>query len=67
MNSGKSRTIAIRTLVLGIVLSTPWQAHAQEVKTPYPQMAPVAQYLMADRSAEIAMAQCSPAGYLWRC
>jgi hypothetical protein len=57
MNSGKSRRIAIRTLALSFVLSTPWQAHAQEVKTPYPQMAPVAQYLMADRTAEIAMAR----------
>ena len=55
MNSRKSRTIAIGTLVLGIALSTPWQAHAQEVKTPYPQMAPVAQYLMPDKTSEIAL------------
>lgn len=54
--NGKSRTIAIRTFVLGIVVGTPWQAHAQEVKTPYPQMAPVAQYL-TDKTAEIAMAR----------
>jgi hypothetical protein len=57
MNVRKSRTIAIHTFVLGIALSTPWQAHAQEVKTPYPQMAPVAQYLMPDKTAEIAMAR----------
>jgi len=57
MNIEKSRTLAIRTFVLGFVLSTPWQGHAQEVKTPYPHMAPVAQYLMADKAAEIAMAR----------
>jgi hypothetical protein len=57
MNCGTSRTIAIRTLVLSFVLSTPWQAHAQEVKTPYPQMAPVAQYLMPDKTSEIALAR----------
>jgi hypothetical protein len=57
MNVGKSRRIAVRTFVLVIVLSTAWQGHAQEVKTPYPQMAPVAQYLMPDKTAEIAMAR----------
>ena len=57
MNVGKSRMIAIRTFVLGIVLSTAWQTHAQEVKTPYLQMAPVAQYLMPDKTSEIALAR----------
>jgi hypothetical protein len=57
MNVGKSRNIAIRTFLLSFMLSTAWQAHAQEVKTPYPQMAPVAQYLMPDKTAEIAMAR----------
>jgi hypothetical protein len=57
MNIEKSRTIAIRTFVLGFVLSTPWQGRAQEVKAPYPNMAPLAQYLMADQNAEIAMAR----------
>jgi hypothetical protein len=55
--NGKSRTIAIRTFVLGIAFYTAWQAHGQEVKTPYSQMAPVAQYLMPDKTAEIAMAR----------
>jgi hypothetical protein len=31
---------------------------AQDAKTPYPKMAPIEQYLMADREAEIALAQC---------
>jgi hypothetical protein len=33
------------------------QALAQDVKTPYPNMAPVDQYLMEDRGAEIALAR----------
>jgi hypothetical protein len=57
MNIEKSRTIAIRTFVLGFVLSTPWQGRAQAVKAPYPNMAPLAQYLLADQNAEIAMAR----------
>ena len=57
MNIEKSRTIAIRTFALGFVLSAPWQGRAQEVKAPYPNMAPLAQYLMADQNAEIAMAR----------
>jgi hypothetical protein len=57
MNIEKSRTIAIRTFVLGFVLSTPWQGRAQKVKALYPSMAPLAQYLLADQNAEIAMAR----------
>jgi hypothetical protein len=34
-----------------------WQAFAQDAKTPYPNMAPLEQYLMADRNAEIALAR----------
>jgi hypothetical protein len=56
MNRRKSGTIAIRAFVLGLVLGIPSQARAQEAKTPYPQMAPVAQYL-TDKNAEIAMAR----------
>ena len=40
-----------------LLLHAPWQASAQEKKTPYPRMAPLEQYLMADWSAEIAMAR----------
>jgi hypothetical protein len=39
-----------------VVLAGAWQAQAQDVKTPYPSMAPVEQYLM-DRNAEIALAR----------
>jgi len=43
------------TLVLG--LSAGWQARAQDAKGPYPTMAPLEQYLIADRNDEIAMAR----------
>jgi|SRR5580700_972824 hypothetical protein len=42
---------------LVIVLLTAWQAPAQDAKTPYPAMAPLDQYLMTDRNAEIALAR----------
>ncbi len=38
-------------------LSVPTGARAQEAKGPYPAMAPLDQYLMADRAAEIALAK----------
>src|ERR1700677_3708087 len=51
------RTIALGSFALVVVLGAAWQAHAQDAKTPYPSMAPVDQYLMADRDAEIALAR----------
>ena len=51
------RTIALGSFALVVVLGAAWQAHAQDAKTPYPAMAPVDQYLMADRDAEIALAR----------
>jgi hypothetical protein len=44
-------------LIQIVVLTAIWQAHAQAVSTPYPKMAPVNRYLMADRNAEIALAR----------
>jgi hypothetical protein len=49
-------TIAVN-ITLVAILGTTWRALAQDAKTPYPNMAPVEQYLMEDRSSEIAMAQ----------
>ena len=43
--------------VLVVVLSVAWQAQAQTAKTPYPAMAPLEQYLIPDRNAEIALAR----------
>ena len=57
--SGKIvRTIALGTCALVIlVLSAPRQARAQDAKTAYPSMAPLDQYLIVDRNAEIALAR----------
>jgi hypothetical protein len=54
--------IAIKGFALLLVLSTAYQAVAQaattpSASTPYAKMAPVDQYLMADRAAEIALAR----------
>jgi hypothetical protein len=56
-NPGMVRTIALLLFVLTIVLNAASLELAQDAKTPYPSMAPIAQYLMADRDAEIALAR----------
>jgi hypothetical protein len=43
--------------VLSAALCAPNPAHAQETRAPYPAMAPLDQYLIADRDAEIALAK----------
>jgi len=48
---------AIAAWMLGILLSATCQTHAQTPQGPYPAMAPLAQYLMADRDAEIQLAR----------
>jgi len=50
-------TIAVRSFAFVVVLGLAWKAQAQDVKTPYPSMAPLDQYLMEDRNAEIALAR----------
>ena len=42
---------------LAVMLAIGWQAQALDAKTPYPAMAPLEQYLMIDRTAEIALAR----------
>ena len=44
-------------LILILILGATWQAQAQDAKAPYPSMAPIEQYLMTDRNAEIALAR----------
>jgi hypothetical protein len=51
------RTIAWRIVVPVVALGVVWQAHARDAKTPYPSIAPIDQYLMADHNAEIALAR----------
>jgi hypothetical protein len=57
MNGKMAETIAFGTLVLVVVMSAVSQTQAQDPKTPYPSMAPLDQYLMAERNAEIALAR----------
>ncbi|MGB8064635.1 MAG: hypothetical protein WCF26_22305 [Candidatus Sulfotelmatobacter sp.] len=49
--------IQASSLALFVVLSAGWQAQAQQAETAYAKMAPLEQYLMADRDAEITLAR----------
>jgi hypothetical protein len=44
-------------MMLFMIFGSAGYATAQDAKTPYPSMAPVDQYLIADRSSEIALAR----------
>lgn len=57
MNPRIIRTVAIGSFALVAVLSVAWSAQAQDAKAPYPTMAPLEQYLVPDRNAEIALAR----------
>jgi hypothetical protein len=57
MLKNKVGAIAIKIFALLVLLGTAYQAMAQDATTAYPKMAPIEQYLMADRDAEIAMAR----------
>src|ERR1700683_1230774 len=57
-NSSKTTGTVTRTsCALAILLGVAWQARAQDAKASYPSMAPLEQYLMEDRTAEIALAR----------
>jgi hypothetical protein len=49
--------IAVKKIAMVSLVVIAWPAIAQDVKTPYPNMAQVDQYLMEDREAEIALAR----------
>jgi hypothetical protein len=53
------RGIVSNTMFLALVVGSAatLQMQAQSTQTPYPRMAPLDQYLMADRNAEIALAR----------
>ncbi len=51
------RSIAASSVVLLILFATVCHATAQDTKGKYPSMAPLDQYLMEDRNAEIALAR----------
>jgi hypothetical protein len=57
MRKKKVHAIAIKSFALLVVLGAAHQAMAQAAATPYSKMAPIDQYLMADRAAEIALAR----------
>ena len=57
MNWKIEAKIASGALVLVIALGAARQARAQDAKTPYPSMAPLEQYLITDRNAEITLAR----------
>ena len=57
MHRNRTGAIALSSIALLVMLGTAGQATAQDAKSPYPNMAPVEQYLMADRDAEVALAR----------
>ncbi|HKV36637.1 MAG TPA: hypothetical protein VJP89_20010 [Pyrinomonadaceae bacterium] len=57
MRENKVVAIVIKSFALLVVLNMAHQAMAQDAATKYTKMAPVDQYLMADRDAEIALAR----------
>jgi hypothetical protein len=57
MNGKIVKTITLGTFALVAVLCAARPGRAADAKTPYPSMAPLDQYLIADRNAEIALAR----------
>jgi hypothetical protein len=57
MRKKKVHAIAIKSFALLVVLAMACRAMAQDAGTTYTKMAPVDQYLMTDRGAEIALAR----------
>jgi hypothetical protein len=57
MTRNEFAAVASLILTLSFVSGASRPAWAEDAKTPYPGMAPLDQYLMADRNAEIALAR----------
>ena len=57
MNAKLRRLGVIQALVMTFALYPAAQSWADNAGAPYPKMAPVDQYLIADRNAEIALAR----------
>ena len=51
------KMIASGSFALVVAIGVAWQTQAQDAKTAYPNMAPLDQYLITDRNAEIALAR----------
>src|SRR5260370_32412497 len=56
MKRNALRVIVLGSFALVVVVVAAWQAQAQDAKTPYPNMAPLDQYLM-ERDAEKGLAR----------
>ena len=56
MSGLKVNAVALMSSAVFVLVSA-WPAMAQDAKTLYPSMAPVDQYMMADRDSEIALAR----------
>ena len=56
MSRKRVRTTGL-SIAVADLFAAPWPAKAQDVKTPYPAMAPLEQYLMPDRNEEIKLAR----------
>ena len=57
MPENKVGAIVIKSFALLVVLGIAHQGMAQDARTLYPKMAPIDQYLVADRKTEIALAR----------
>jgi hypothetical protein len=57
MNRKRFQAIASLSFALILILDAAWQARAQGGQMSYPSMAPIDQYLITDRNAEIALAR----------
>ena len=57
MNLKRFQAIASLSFGLILILGTAWHARAQDRQMSYLSMAPIEQYLMTDRNAEIALAR----------
>jgi ketosteroid isomerase-like protein len=57
MNRRRFQVIASLGFALILVLDAAWQAQAQDANSPYPSMAPLDQYLIADRNDEKVLAR----------
>lgn len=57
MRENKVGAFVVRIFALLVVLGAAYRTIAQDAATSYPKMAPIDQYLMPDRNAEIALAR----------
>ena len=57
MRGKRAVAMAVRCIATVVMVGTAWYAIAQDAQAAYPSMAPLEQYLMEDRSSEIALAR----------